>query len=218
MASNRSWYALEERNEGSELMDESKNIAAVSSVADRRLGSPTDGPPPRYISSHGELEVSDSRYYVDKDEFEDMGRYIQHSNTIYCSETNAQTCISVPMENYLHSNTHEEDPFVGFGVPGSDARGSSRSPWNKKPSIWIDEPGKASSSLEPILYSICPTGVPSYKPRSDSRARKRRRHFSIEDRKAVLAARRAGACKDCRRRHTKVIKTPYWLMNPITYT
>ena len=209
MASNRSWYAIEARNDGSELMDESKNIAAVSSVADRRLGS---------ISSHGELEVSDSRYYADKDESEDMGRYIQHSNTIYCPETNEQTSIPVPMGIYLHSNTHEEDPFVGFGVPGSDARGSSRSPWNKKPSIWIDEPGKASSSLEPILDSICPTGVPRNKPRGDSGASKRKRCLSVEERIDVKHVRRAGACKDCRRRHFKVIRTPYWLMNPITYT
>ena len=194
-------------------MDESKNIAAVSSVVGRRLGSPMDGPPTRCISSHGEFEVSDGRYYVDKDESEDMERYIQHSNRIYCSETNAQTWPSVPMENYLHSNTQEEDPFVGFGAPGSDVRGSSRSPWNKKPSIWIDEPGKASSSLEPIL-----TGVPSYKPRSDSRAKRKSRPFSVEEREAIKALRKAGACKDCRRRHIMVIRTPYWLMKPITYT
>ena len=218
MALNPSWYPLEAKNEGSEIMDEeSKNIAAAS-VANRRLGSPMEGSTIRCISSHGELEVSDSRYYVHRNKPEDVERYSGQSGRSCYPETDTQPFISVPMERYLNSNIHD-NIFVGFDDRGSDARGVSRSLRSKIDSKWSDEPGKTSSSFQPRLDSILPTRAPPYKPRGkDSTATRRRRPLSIEERVATNATRKAGACASCRKKHVKVIRTPYWSMNPVTYT
>lgn len=187
MALDPNWNPLEARTEESEFVAENNRIAAGSTIANRRLGSPMEGSTIRCISNHGELEVSDSRYYVDRDKPEDLERYLRQSGRICYPETNAQTLKSVPMENYLNNNIHE-NTFMGFDDPRSDARGISRSLWSKKPSIWIDEPGKISSSLQPRLDSIRPTGAPPYQRMGEgSSTGKRRGPLSVEQREAIAA-------------------------------
>ena len=190
MALNPSWYPLDSaRFEGSELMDEeSKNVAAASSVANQRLSSPMEGSTIRCISSHGELEVSDSRHYVDRDKPEDVKRYPGQSGILCNPDTDPQLSISVPMERYLNSNNHE-DTFVGFDNRGLDARVSRGSLRSRKPSICLN-----------------------------SSVGRRWGPLSVEQRAAAKSMRMVRACVSCRMKKIEVIRTPFWLMNVNTYT
>ena len=106
-------YPLEEREKGSNLVVGNKNYAAVSSGHNWELGPPSYDPvsTTRGISSHGELEQSDSRHFhKDPSTSSTLALSAQSSKQRgkQCSETNAQPLGSVQMNNFWAGSRDSE--------------------------------------------------------------------------------------------------------------
>ena len=186
MALDPNWNHLEARNEESEFVAENKNIAAGSALVKPTIRG----------FSHGELNLSDSRYYDDRDK-----RYYPQSSRAYG-----------PMGEWLEGSIHEE-PFVGFD-PGSGTWGSGRSPWSKETSTLIEKPSKLLSPLQRRWDYDRPTSAAPDRPEGeDSGANSERRGgdidgLNIAQGKDAKATGRGKACASCRVQLIEVIRTP----------
>ena len=135
-------YSLEVRKKESKFVVGNKNYAAVSSGHNGELGPPMDNPIPttKCISSDGELEQSDSRHCrKDPSTSSTLALSSQSSKQRgeQCSKTNAQSIVSISVNNWLHSRIQEDRSTGSRENEGSDNynhKYSEIDPWKLAPS------------------------------------------------------------------------------------
>ena len=185
------------------------------------------------ISSGDEFLHSDSPWWNDEDEVEDVEGSSSKQLGEQCSETNTQTLASASMEDcYIPSSGIQEHSFVGLGNYNPNCDLMSLHPTtppllepDRLPTMGSKRSLQRQKLIENSLQRksdiISSTSASPSKPEGeDSRVTSERKRgiFRNGPERRAKAMGRDKACASCRSNHIMVISTPFWLMNSVTYT